>query len=102
MGNIATRLADLTIITSDNCRDEHPDSVIAEILKGVDKEKPYHVVPDRRGAIAYAIQSARPGDMILLAGKGHEEYEICGGARLPFSERSIVAAMIAERMGERQ
>lgn len=102
MGNIATRYADLTVITSDNCRDEHPDHVISEILKGVDKEKPYHVVPDRRAAIAYAISSARAGDMILLAGKGHEEYEICGGARLPFSEREIVASCVAKRMGEAQ
>ncbi len=100
MGSIATRLADLTVITSDNCRDEHPDAVIAEILKGVDKEKPYQVVPDRCAAITYAIQNARAGDMILLAGKGHEEYEICGGARLPFSERRIVAACIEERGGK--
>lgn len=99
MGNIATRYADLTVVTSDNCRDEHPDHVIAEILKGVDKEKPYRVIPDRRAAIAYAISSACTGDMILLAGKGHEEYEICGGARLPFSERSIVIAAIEKRVG---
>ncbi len=97
MGRIASRLADLTVITSDNARGEDPNAIIGDILKGIDKEKPYKIMADRREAIAYAIESAKRGDIILLAGKGHEEYEIKGRARLPFSEREIVAACIAKK-----
>ncbi len=97
MGQIATRLADFTVITSDNARSEEPDAIIADILKGIDKEKPYKIIADRQEAIAYAIEIARRGDIILLAGKGHEEYEIRGRERLPFSEREIVAACMARR-----
>lgn len=101
MGRIASRLADLTVITSDNARSEDPDAIIADILKGIDKEKPYKIVKDRREAIAYAIGAARAGDIVLLAGKGHEEYEIRGRERLPFSERRIVEECLAEKSEER-
>jgi UDP-N-acetylmuramoyl-L-alanyl-D-glutamate--2,6-diaminopimelate ligase len=97
MGRIASALADLVILTSDNCRTEHPEDILRDVLKGVDKEKPYKVIADRREAIRYAIDTAREGDVILLAGKGHEEYEIKGSERLRFSERDIVAAAIAAR-----
>ena len=97
MGRIATSLADLTVLTSDNCRSEPPEAIIGDILKGIDKEKPYTVLTDRRTAIAYAIQSAKAGDVVLLAGKGHEEYEIRGKERLHFSEREIAAACLAAR-----
>ena len=99
MGRIATRLADMTVITSDNCRDEHPDDIITDILRGVDKEKPYRVIPDRRQAIEYTLGAARAGDIVLLAGKGHEEYEIRGRERLPFSEREIVRAYFEGQAG---
>lgn len=101
MGRIATRLSDLTVITSDNARSEDPAAIIADILKGIDKEKPYKIIKDRREAIAYAIKVARAGDIVLLAGKGHEEYEIKGRERLPFSERRIVMECLAEK-GEDQ
>lgn len=101
MGRIASRLADLTIITSDNARSEDPNAIIADILKGIDKEKPYKIIADRREAIAYAVDTAAPGDILLLAGKGHEEYEIKGRYRLPFSEREIVAACMAKKVEER-
>lgn len=97
MGRIASRLADLTVITSDNARSEDPDAIIADILKGIDKEKAYKIIADRREAIAYAIEVARRGDIVLLAGKGHEEYEIKGRERLPFSERRIVEKCLAEK-----
>ena len=97
MGRIASRLADLVILTSDNARGEDPDVILEQILRGVDKEKPYIVIKDRRLAIAYAIDNARAGDVLLLAGKGHEEYEIRGKNRLPFSERQIVAECLALR-----
>ncbi len=97
MGRIASRLADLVILTSDNARSEDPDAILEQILRGVDKEKPYLVIKDRRLAISYAIENARGGDILLLAGKGHEEYEIKGGARLPFCEREIVRECLALR-----
>ena len=97
MGRIASRLADLVILTSDNARAEDPDAILEQILRGVDKEKPYVVIKDRRLAISYAIENARAGDILLLVGKGHEEYEIRGQSRLPFSEREIVAECLALR-----
>ncbi len=97
MGRIGTRLADFLILTSDNARSEDPDAILADILRGVDKERPFTVIREREAAIRYAIQNARHGDVILLAGKAHEEYEIRRNERLPFSEREIVKAALAER-----
>ena len=97
MGRIATRLADLTVLTSDNARSEDPNAIIADILKGIDKEKPYKIMADRREAIEFAIDVAERGDIVLLAGKGHEEYEIRGRMRLPFSEREIVVECMAKK-----
>ena len=97
MGRIASRLSDLVILTSDNARTEDPDAILEQILRGIDKEEPYVVIKDRRLAISYAIENARAGDILLLAGKGHEEYEIRGKSRLPFSEREIVAECLARR-----
>ena len=97
MGRIASRLSDLVILTSDNARGEDPDAILEQILRGVDKEKPYVVIKDRRAAIGYAIENARVGDVLVLAGKGHEEYEIRGTRRIPFSEREIVAECLALR-----
>ena len=97
MGRIASQLADLVVLTSDNCRTEDPQKILDEILRGLDKEKPYHVLCDRQEAIAYAVSVAQSGDILLLAGKGHEEYEIKGTHRLPFSEREIVRECLAKR-----
>lgn len=99
MGRIASRLADFLILTSDNCRTERAEDILHDILKGVDKEKAYTMISDRRAAIAYAIENAKRGDIVLLAGKGHEEYEIQGSERLPFSEREIVRECFARRAG---
>ncbi len=100
MGQIASRLADLLILTSDNCRSERAESILEDILRGVDKEKPYIVIKDRRAAIEYAIENAIAGDVLLLVGKGHEEYEIRGEQRLPFSEREIVTNALKRRAAE--
>lgn len=102
MGRIASQLADLVILTSDNARGEDPDAILEQILRGVDKEKPYCVIKERRLAISYAIENARAGDILLLAGKGHEEYEIMGAARLPFCEREIVAECLALRAQKKE
>ena len=97
MGQIASQLADLVIVTSDNSRSEHPEQIIADILKGIDKERPYTVVADRRPAIETAVRSAKAGDILVLAGKGHERYEIVGDRRLPFDEREIVMDSLRRR-----
>ena len=89
MARIASRMADSLVITSDNSRSENPDSIIADILAGVDKESEFAVVPNRAEAIRYAIRHARAGDIILLAGKGHENYEIDRTGKHPFCEKDI-------------
>lgn len=96
MGGIASRMCDMVYVTSDNSRGEDPGAIIADILTGIDKEKPYRVIPDRAVAIETAIREAQPGDIILLAGKGHERYEINACGKLPFDERQIAAAAAAD------
>ena len=88
MGGIAERLADHVILTSDNPRTEDPESILDEIETGMQKR--HERIEDRRDAIARALASASPKDVILLAGKGHETYQIRGTDRLPFDEREIV------------
>ena len=100
MGRIGSRLSDLLILTSDNSRSEQPSAILSDILKGVDKERPYKVIEDRAEAIAFAVSAARPHDIVLLAGKGHEEYEIRGDRRLPFSERKLVKEALLKRLTE--
>lgn len=90
MGEIATRLADLAVITSDNCRGEFPEDIIKDILKGIGERKNYKIIVDRKDAIKQTIQNAENDDIIILAGKGHEQYEINQKGRTPFSEKQIV------------
>ncbi len=97
MGEIATRIADFSIITSDNCRTEDPEAIIADILAGVHKDSVYKVIVDRREAIAFAIKNAVPGEIILIAGKGHENYEITKEGKRPFSEKDEVNKALAAR-----
>ena len=90
MGGVATKYADLTVITTDNPRNEDPSEIIKDILKGIDKEKCFWVIKDRESAIRYAINEARSGDVVILAGKGHEKYEIDKNGAHPFDESEIV------------
>lgn len=94
MGDIASRLADFVIVTSDNSRNEDADAIIAEIVSGLDLEKPHAVIRDRREAIAYAALCARDGDILLLAGKGHEKYEIDANGKHPFDEAELLRAAV--------
>ena len=96
MARIASRMADSLVITSDNSRTENPADIISDILLGVDKESEFAVVPDRAEAIRYAIQYARAGDIILLAGKGHENYEIDREGKHPFCEKDIAVKAAEE------
>lgn len=98
MGKIASSLADLVIITSDNVRTESPSDIISEILKGVDKERPHIVIEDRKTAIEYAVKNAVKDEIIILAGKGHENYEIVGRQKYDFSEKEITASAVRERL----
>lgn len=92
----AALAADYAVVTSDNPRKEDPDAIIADIVAGMEDTSRYEVEPDRRSAIARAIAVAQPGDAILLAGKGHEDYQLVGDQVLSFDDR-LVAAEELER-----
>ncbi len=94
MGRIASEMADMVVITSDNSRSEEPIDIINDIISGIDGGAIYTVIEDRRAAIEYVIKMARRGDIILLAGKGHEAYEIDKMGKHPFSERDICEELV--------
>lgn len=94
MGQLAAELADLPVVTSDNPRTENPDSIIDDVERGMGSV-PRLRITDRRLAIAAALQEARRGDTVLLAGKGHETYQVIGTEKQPFDEREIVLATLA-------
>ena len=96
MGEVSGRLADLTVITSDNPRDEEPQAIIDDIKAGMAKtEGKYVEIPDRKEAIAYAIHHGEPGDIVVLAGKGHEDYQEIKGKKYPMDERVLIADILA-------
>jgi len=98
MGAIAADNADLVIVTSDNPRTEEPQAIIDEIVSGMQgKSTPTQVICDRVEAICWAIDKALPGDVILLAGKGHEDYQVIGHEKHHMDEREIVAEHLARR-----
>ena len=97
MGEVATKKADFVIVTSDNPRSEPPMQIINDILSGVGENNNFTVIPDRRKAIEYAIANAKVGDIILLAGKGHENYEINLQGVFPFDEREVLCEIEKER-----
>ena len=95
MGEISSKMADLTVVTSDNPRYEKPEDIIADILIGVNKGPgKYITIPDRRDAIRYVIENAEEGDCILLAGKGNEDYQEIEGVRYHMDEREIIADIV--------
>lgn len=97
MGEVSGRLADLTIITSDNPRFEEPLDIIADIRTGIKKTNGKYVeIPDRKEAIAWAIHHGQPGDVIVLAGKGHEDYQEIKGKKYPMDERVLIQEILAE------
>ena len=93
MGALAAQLADLSVVTSDNPRTEDPDAIIADILPGMG-DAPHLVEPDRRRAIEKAIAKARPGDLVLIAGKGHEDYQEVCGVKTPFDDREVAREIL--------
>ena len=97
MGEVSGRLADLTIITSDNPRFEDPQDIIDDIKIGISKtDGKYVEICDRKEAIAYAIHHGEPGDIIVLAGKGHEDYQEIKGKKYPMDERVLIAEILQE------
>lgn len=90
MGEIATRLSDLTIITSDNPRSEDPYDIIRDIIAGIEKKRKYLVIADRKSAIQYAVSTAGSNDVLVFCGKGHEDYEINRYGKIPFDERKLI------------
>lgn len=92
LGKVAAELADFSIITSDNPDYEDPEAIIADITKAADEVDgaKYKEIPDRREAVEYAVRNARNGDIVLFAGKGHEDYQLVKGKKMPFNEREII------------
>ncbi len=97
MGAVASKLSDFVIITSDNPRTEEPLKIINEIITGITKEN-YRIVPDRATAIKEAVLMAHKGDTILIAGKGHENYQEINGIRYPFSDKEVVRRIIRDKI----
>jgi UDP-N-acetylmuramoyl-L-alanyl-D-glutamate--2,6-diaminopimelate ligase len=95
MGRIASEHADWSFVTSDNPRTEDPSRVIEDIVSGIEGTN-WSVIPDRRQAIGEALRTARPGDVVVVAGKGHEDYQIIGHQRFPFDDRLVVREVLNE------
>lgn len=97
MGEVSGRLADFTIITSDNPRYEKPEEIIEDIVTGIKRtDGAYVTIPNRKEAIAYAIHHGQPGDVIILAGKGHEDYQEIEGKKYPMDERRLIQEILEE------
>ena len=105
MGAVASRLSDVVVITSDNPRTEDPNRIIEEIQRGItpdtrrDSAQPVLAIVDRRQAIVRAIELARPGDLVLVAGKGHEKYQVIGDRTLPFDDVAVAREALGRRAG---
>ena len=101
MGAAAAAGADVVVVTSDNPRHEDPRSIIEDVLRGVVPLAEPIVEPDRRRAVERAIRSARPGDVVVVAGKGHETVQVVGDLRLPFDDRAVAAEVLASLAADR-
>jgi UDP-N-acetylmuramoyl-L-alanyl-D-glutamate--2,6-diaminopimelate ligase len=98
MGQAAAKFSDLVIVTSDNPRNEDPLTIIAEIEEGLKGGGiPYEIVPDRRKAIEYAVSAATAGDVVIIAGKGHETYQIIGEDKFHFDDREVAAEALTAK-----
>jgi UDP-N-acetylmuramoyl-L-alanyl-D-glutamate--2,6-diaminopimelate ligase len=102
MGEAAVRLSDLAVLTSDNPRYENPGAIIEDVLRGIPdgrENKDVVVEPDRHVAIRHALELAHPGDIVVIAGKGHETYQEIAGERLPFDDAAHARAVLSTRYG---
>ncbi len=96
MGRIVSELADVPVVTSDNPRTENPDDIIRDIAKGMNGNE--IIIPDRKEAIAYALNIAKKDDVVLIAGKGHEDYQIIGNKKIHFSDRETVKDILSSNV----
>ena len=94
MGNISATIADHSVITSDNPRTEEPDAILANIVEGLPDDASYDLIQDRRAAISHAIELAKAGDLVAIAGKGHEPYQEINGVRFDFDDREVAAEFL--------
>ncbi len=99
MGNVVEQFSDFAIITSDNPRNEEPEQIFSDILSGVNDKSKFKVIEDRREAIVKAIELANNGDVVLIAGKGHEAYQTIKGQRIPFDDREVAKEILEEKFG---
>ncbi len=99
MGEVASRLADHVVLTSDNPRSENPESILADIRSGIKSSAAPDTFIDRQSAIAFAIDSAEENDLVLIAGKGHEDYQIIGSEKRPFCDYLVAKDCLAHRLG---
>jgi UDP-N-acetylmuramoyl-L-alanyl-D-glutamate--2,6-diaminopimelate ligase len=101
MGEIAARIGDRVWVTSDNPRSERPEAIVEEIVTGVRRHAAagdlYVAMPAREAAIRDALRWARAGDTVVIAGKGHETYQIIGTRVLPFDDRAVARQILTER-----
>ncbi|HEY8940477.1 MAG TPA: UDP-N-acetylmuramoyl-L-alanyl-D-glutamate--2,6-diaminopimelate ligase, partial [Cellvibrio sp.] len=102
MGKIAERLSDYVIVTNDNPRSEEPSGIAADILRGMNSPSSCLVIADRAQAIDFAIQQAKAGDIVLIAGKGHEDYQIFATQTLPFSDSKHARISLQRRIAKRE
>ena len=99
MGEIAAKMSDFVFATSDNPRTEDPLEILKEIEPGLQQgTAPYTIVPDRREAIASAISKAKRGDAVVIAGKGHEDYQLIGTRVIPFDDRKLAKELILDHL----
>jgi len=98
MGRVATEKADFSIITSDNPRTENPEKIVADILEGVPALAPHAAIINRREAIEYAISRAEKNDLVLIAGKGHEDYQIVGAEKEHFDDREVAREFLEKQI----
>lgn len=99
MGAVASKLSDITVVTSDNPRTEDPAAIIEDILEGIDSKSGVVIRIRRRAGIQHALKSARAGDVVLIAGKGHEDYQIVGTKRRHFDDREVVREYFVNKRG---
>jgi UDP-N-acetylmuramoyl-L-alanyl-D-glutamate--2,6-diaminopimelate ligase len=99
MGRVVEELSDVALVTSDNPRSEEPGAIIAEILGGLREPDRAVVEPDRAAAIGRAVNMAAPGDVVLIAGKGHETYQVLGSRRVDFDDRQVARAALERPSG---
>jgi UDP-N-acetylmuramoyl-L-alanyl-D-glutamate--2,6-diaminopimelate ligase len=96
MGAVAGALSDVAVVTSDNPRTEDPATILEEIIQGLPKGTKFIRELNRRLAIQRAIQLAKPGDVVLVAGKGHEDYQVIGTRKVHFSDREVVEEFLSQ------